>query len=237
MAILSYGKPLIELAPVDIDGNIGRWFAIDTPKENTSNLETSAGDKTEYIEEGGGLVDSYQKKSKYTLKFELFGKKGKTKPIKDNNGVITQNYAARITPEDPSTLGLFMPRCSASCDETWSTQDGILWKYSFDGLLSPDYEEIYDNFTPTELLRTSDNYVAFSATEEEDKEVTCEVGAGATLSITKEEDMSWVTASAEGGKVTISVSANTTGEKRVGWLTITDGQRTAELKVIQSASK
>lgn len=235
MAILNVGKPKIELAPVDIDGNIGKWFTIDTPKEGTTTLETSAGDKTEYVEEGGGLVDSYQKKSKYSLKFELFGKKNKTKPILDNNGVITQNYAIRVTPEDETCYGIFIPRCSASCEETWSAQDGLLWKYSFDGLLSPDYEEIMDYFKPNLLLHGSDNFVTFGAAEEEEQEVSYEIGAGSSLTITKDGESSWVTATADGGDVSISVSANTTGEKRSTFLTISDGTRECDLKVIQSA--
>ena len=58
MAVLSYGKPKIEIAELDADDNMFPWVQIDVPKDGTTSMETQEGDNTEYLEEGGGLVDS-----------------------------------------------------------------------------------------------------------------------------------------------------------------------------------
>ena len=71
---LSVGKNTIWLSKLDKDGNLGKWFMVDTPKEGTSDLSTSEGSKTEYTEEGGGLVDMYQQKSKFPFTIDLFAK-------------------------------------------------------------------------------------------------------------------------------------------------------------------
>ena len=61
--------------------------------------------------EGGDVVDTRRGKNKYVFELEIFVKKGDAKPIEDEDGVIVDNYAVRLTPEDEA--------CK-------------LWKYTFD---------------------------------------------------------------------------------------------------------
>ena len=138
--VINWGKPTLEFAAYtgsSFDAESASWTAFPTPVENTTQLETTAGDKVEAKEEGGGTVDTYQKKSKYAFSFELFVKKGQDKPIEDNDGVISANYAFRLTPEDPTCHGYLVEKASVSILETFNSQDGSRWKYTFDALV-PD---------------------------------------------------------------------------------------------------
>jgi len=136
MAVLSWGKPKVEIGKVTVNGDAPTtWTALPDIVQNTAKLNTEQGNKTEAIAEGGGIVDTRVDKSKYTLELELFVKKGDTKPIADEDGIITDNYAVRLTPEDKETTGFIMDKTNVSCMETWSSADGGRWKYTFAGLL------------------------------------------------------------------------------------------------------
>ena len=134
MAVLSWGKPKLEIKTVDG----GSWTEITVPiKQGTATLETEAGEKTEALEEGGGMVDVRYAKSKYTFTFGLYAKKGASKPISDEDGLVTTNYALRLTPEDSTTPGFIMNKANVSVQDTWNSTDGGLWVYTFSAL-KPD---------------------------------------------------------------------------------------------------
>jgi hypothetical protein len=147
MAVLNWGKPKIEIALLGADGTPGAWTEVDTPKQDTTQLTTEKGDKKEALEEGGGVVDAKYNKSKYSLVFQLFAKKGKTKPIMDDDGVVLGNYAVRITPEDPTATGWQMMKCNVSVVDTWSAEEGQLWEYTFDGLVPDGGGKILQEYT------------------------------------------------------------------------------------------
>lgn len=236
MAVLSYGKPKIEIAELDADDNMSPWVQIDVPKDGTTSMETQEGDNTEYLEEGGGLVDSYRKASKYSLAFELYAKKGFQKPIADVNGVVTKNYAVRLTPEDPETYGFILYKCSVSCVETHTVADGMMWKYTFYGLVAKGKTEIMDIFVGANNINTDKNYVSFSASADSTgQDVVAEVGATDTLTATSSE--SWATAKIgdDGKTVTVTVTANSTTEKREATVALTTAGKTGSFKVLQAA--
>lgn len=133
MAVLSWGKPLIEFGVSTNGAQASTWTAFDTPKEDSTQLTTTEGDKIEAKEEGGAVVDSKRKASSYTLVFDLFAKKGFTKPIPDVDGVVAGDYSVRLTPEDPTVEGFVMDCCSVSVQEIWNSQDGKLIRYTFEG--------------------------------------------------------------------------------------------------------
>ena len=136
MSILSWGKPKVEVAPY-VNGALPStpsWSELSEIQQGTAQLETEQGEKTEALEEGGGVVDVRYGASKYTFTLSLFIKKGLTKPIADNDGVVTNNYAVRLTPEDTAAHGFILPKCSVSLQETWSSADGGLWTYTFSAL-------------------------------------------------------------------------------------------------------
>lgn len=135
MSTLSWGKPTIEFAPATADGTPPtQWKTMPEIVTDTTKLNSEQGEKKEAIAEGGEVVDVRYSKSKYSLEFELFVKKGDDKPIEDEDGVILGSYAVRLSPEDPSCHGFCMDKTSVTVLETWSSADGSRWKYTFSGL-------------------------------------------------------------------------------------------------------
>lgn len=150
MALLTWGKPKIEIVKIGADGSAPEeeWKETDNPVENTTKLNTEQGDKKEAKAEGGEIVDVRVGKSKYTLEFELYAAKGKTKPIEDEDGVVLDNYAVRLTPEDASLPGFIIDNASVSVIDTFDTENGTKWKYTFNAL-KPKAGKILKSYTAT----------------------------------------------------------------------------------------
>lgn len=137
MAVLTWGEPVLEICELDDKGAIPSsptWKELPEIVQGTAQLSTEDGEVTEALDEGGAIVDSRTKKSKYSFACELFVKKGDTKPIEDEDGVVTKNYAIRLTPEDSTLKGWILPKTSVSVKTTWSSTDGTRWAYTFKGL-------------------------------------------------------------------------------------------------------
>ena len=136
MAVLNWGSPKIEFTKTT-NGKPAinaTWSLMPDIVEGTTILETTAGDKTEAKNEAGEVVDTRIAKSSYSLTFEVFKKKGESKPIDDVDGVIKDNYAVRVTPEDPTCEGFIFYNASVSCVESYTAADGTRWAYTFDAL-------------------------------------------------------------------------------------------------------
>lgn len=136
MATLSWGKPTVETVKL-INGEIPTeavWIKFPEIKTGTAKLTTTKGNKVEAIAEGGEIVDVRYEKNKYLFECEIFVQKGLTKPIQDDDGIISDAYAIRLTPEDETTEGFIIKNTSVACEENWTAADGKIWKYTFDGL-------------------------------------------------------------------------------------------------------
>lgn len=136
MSKLSWGKPTVEFTKSEngAPGASASWTKFPEIKENTAKLTPTKGNKTEATEEGGDLVDARYGKNKYAFELEVFVKKGDVRPIEDEDGLVVDNYAVRLTPEDETCEGFLMENCAVSVEESWSSADGKLLKYTFDGL-------------------------------------------------------------------------------------------------------
>lgn len=131
MAILSWGKLKIETTPSE-NGEPksgATWKVLDTPKNGTTKIETTAGNVVEALEEGGGVVDSRTEVNKFQLEFDLFVKKGVAAPFTDVDGVIPGEHAFRITPEDPKAVGYVINRAQVSVQESYTSADGGILHY------------------------------------------------------------------------------------------------------------
>lgn len=151
MAVLNWGKPTIEYVKY-VDGKFPAepvWQTMPTAVEGTVTVETAEGEKKEAKEEGGAVIDSYTSKSSFTLSFELFEKKGETKPIEDEDGVILENYAFRIIPEDKSNNGYIMKKTSVTFMQTYNAADGGRWKYTVNAL-KPDEGKMFERYIDVE---------------------------------------------------------------------------------------
>lgn len=129
MSVLSWGKCLIEITTSTNGSPNEPWKPIDTPKEGTTHITPTAGTETTATEEGGDLVDVRYGKTTYTLEFDLFVKKGGTRPFEDVDGIISGEHAFRITPEDEECEGSQIDRSVVRCEESYTTADGKLLHY------------------------------------------------------------------------------------------------------------
>lgn len=136
MAKLKWGKPKIE-ACLLVDGTVPanpNWIELPNIVENSTKLSTTEGSTVEAPIEGGAIIASRKAANKYTLECELYANDSATKPIADVDGVVTGEYAVRITPEDSTLKGKIMDKTSVSVTETFDAAIGEKWKYTFAGL-------------------------------------------------------------------------------------------------------
>lgn len=125
---------IIKLVDGEIPSSSPQWTALDNPVQGSTTLETDEGDVTEANGEGGELVDAYIAASTYRLSLQLFAKRDAEKPIEDEDGVILDEYAIRLTPEDDTLPGFMLPRCRVSVVDTYTAADGERWQYTFRAL-------------------------------------------------------------------------------------------------------
>lgn len=131
MAILSWGKCSLKHTD-SIDGEPGasaEWTDLDTPKKDSTQLTTTAGEETLAQEEGGDIVDARYGAASYELSFDIYVKKGKARPFEDIDGVITGEHALRVTPEDTACEGIQIDRCILRVEESYTTADGKTLHY------------------------------------------------------------------------------------------------------------
>lgn len=129
MSVLSWGKCTIEHA-VSENGapksDSGSWTAIDTPKEDTTKLTATAGTEKTANEEGGETVDAMFTANSYQFEFDIFVKKGGTRPFTDKDGPVEGEYAFRVTPQDETCEGFQIDRAILRVEDSYATADGIL---------------------------------------------------------------------------------------------------------------
>ncbi len=128
--ILSWGKPTIQKATSTNGAMTGSWTAIDTPKEDSTQLQSSTGDNVEAKEEGGDLVDVMFKKNTYTLEFDIFVKKGGSLPFSDTDGIVAGEWAIKVIPEDDQCVGIQIDRATVRAETNYTSQDGITVHYT-----------------------------------------------------------------------------------------------------------
>lgn len=214
--VISWGKCTIEWAYSVNGAPSGAWTAIDTPKEDSTQLNATAGDKTEAKEEGGGVVDTRYGKPSWELVFDLFAKKNGQKPWVDSDGMIEGDLALRVIPEDGDCIGIRIDRCNIHCEDSYTTADGILWHY-----------------VASCVKPASGNTIKYTNT-----------GAGATLNISA-TSVSIQAAASSTGTVTITGATSTNIQTEITfidtgttspWLTAATAQSSADVTVTFTAT-
>lgn len=134
MSVLSWGKPTIKYATSTNGAPSEQWTELDTPKIDSTNLETTEGDSKEAKEEGGAVVDAVYDVADYTLKFTLFVKKvdgGEFQtPLSPVNGKVNGEYAFQVIPEDPQCSGIQIDKSRVTVLTTYNSNDGIELTYT-----------------------------------------------------------------------------------------------------------
>lgn len=132
---ISWGQPKIEVKKLGTEP--GEWQKFATPVEGTTQLTTTQGDKMEAKIEGGENEAVKYKKNTYQLAFNVRQVPERTDPIVDNDGIVTDEYAVRVTPENPEALGVQIDRTSVNVQKTYDAENGLVKVYTFD-VLKPE---------------------------------------------------------------------------------------------------
>lgn len=164
MAVVSWGAPTLQFLPVTAGGTApdsGSWAGksglIEIPGddllEGSSQLETAEGDERTIKNEKGVDVDSMRRPSSYTFTTSIIKTKAYQSKFASVNGVVEQNYAMRLIPEDSTTIGFEMRLVSVSTAKGWNAEQGSLENLTIRGLKpnfrnDTDYEICKDFVQP-----------------------------------------------------------------------------------------
>lgn len=132
MSNLSWGKPRIFVK--DLDAESPSWKELNTPVEDSTELQSAKGDKLEAPIEGGENEEVKYKDSKHTVAYNIRKFKGREVPIPNKNGVAPHHFAFCLQPEDPTNIGFLIEKTSVSVDDTFTTADGAIWAIEHEAL-------------------------------------------------------------------------------------------------------
>ena len=134
---LSWGKCTIFIKDLGTDN--AKWKKLATPVEDSTNLASTQGDKLEAKIEGGENEAVKYKKNTYQLTYNIRKAQGCNQPMANTDGVVKNEYAVLLLPEDASTDGFYIERTSANIQDNFTTAEGAIWQVTHDAL-SPSTE-------------------------------------------------------------------------------------------------
>lgn len=140
MAVIGWGKPRIFIK--DLDTPSSKWKEVPVPVENSTQLTATKGDKQEAKVEGGENEDVRYTKNTYALSYQIRVAKGKTMPFKHNDGIIANNYAVAVQPEDETVPGIMIAKSTVSAEDSFTSQDGGMITYTHDALKSESGNQV-----------------------------------------------------------------------------------------------
>ena len=132
MSKLSWGKPRIFIK--DLDTNGANWVELNTPVENSTELQPTKGDKIEAPIEGGQVEDVKYKASKYAVVYNIRKLKGRSVPIPHKDGVVEKNYGFMLMPEDGTNIGFYIEKTTVSVDDNFTCEEGAAWNIQHDAI-------------------------------------------------------------------------------------------------------
>jgi len=165
MAVLGWGKCRILVK--NLEKSDAKWKELPTPAENTTALSVTKGDKKEAKLEGGETEDVRYNKNAYALAYSIRAAKGRKRPFTDEDGLITDNYAVAVVPEDPTCIGLMIDKSRVSVEDGFSTDEGGIWTYTHDALKPASGKMC--KWGTINVTGTGDNISAVTITEAEDE--------------------------------------------------------------------
>jgi hypothetical protein len=142
---LKWGKMAIQYALLPSDDTDLTWLNMLTPVQDSFAFNVEDGEKLEAFIEGGERVAVRRDNSKYSFEFDVHVGSN-AKPIADDDGIISGEYALRVIPENTSLPGFLMPRCSVSVQETFTSKEGHKVKYTFEAL-KPETGKMLEEYT------------------------------------------------------------------------------------------
>ena len=149
MAVLNWGEcDLFHATCVD-GAPSGEWTELPTPKQDSTELSTDAGDDMTATEEGGAIVDYMPGKNTYTLEWDEFVKKGKEPSFEDDDGVIDGEHSFRIEAQDKDCPAIQIDRAVLRVEDSYNTSDGQLRHYVAKAL-KPASGKTIKSYVPSE---------------------------------------------------------------------------------------
>ena len=228
MAVLSWGKPRIQKCASVAGAPDGNWVDLDTPKQDTTKLTTTAGQEVTANEEGGDVVDVRSGKNTYSLEFDQFVKKGVARDFEDEDGLVPGDFAIRLIPEDEATEGLLIERATIRVEESYSSTDGKL-RHVVVKAVKPATGKTLKPYTHNGLTVSLRDLFFTSAADNTGKSITVTSTANPSASSSER----WATVETAGKTVKVKVEANTSGKLRKAVVTITADGKSALIEVTQ----
>lgn len=149
MAVLNWGECDLKHATSTDGTPTGEWDELPTPKEDSTQLTTTAGTEKTATEEGGALVDYLPGKNTYQLEWDEFVKKGEEPSFEDNDGVITGEHAFRVEAQDKDCPAIQIDRAVLRVEDSYTTADGQLRHYVARAL-KPKTGKTIKSYVPSE---------------------------------------------------------------------------------------
>ncbi|MDR1223689.1 MAG: hypothetical protein LBL07_12560 [Tannerella sp.] len=128
-----WGKMTVQIARLTA-GVAGAFTDVFTPVQGSFALNVEEGNKLEAFIEGGERIASRKDANKYTLEFQVYLGGDLAKPIEDVDGVISDEYAIRVIPENAALEGFLMGRTAVSVIESFTAEEGHRATYTFEAL-------------------------------------------------------------------------------------------------------
>lgn len=139
---IGWGRPTIKVKKIsEVEGS---YSELPTPVENSTNLETTQGEKMEAKIEGGDNEAVKYKANTYELSFrirEAPEKAEKLKVISDKDGVVNDEFAVQVIPENEKAIGVQIDRASVNVQTSYSSEEGVVKTYTFSALKPSDGSE------------------------------------------------------------------------------------------------
>jgi hypothetical protein len=132
MSNLAWGKPRIFVKDLDVE--TPSWKELNTPVQDSTELQPTKGDKMEAPIEGGENEEVKFKDSTYAVVYNIRKYKGRQVPIANKNGVASHHYAFCLMPEDGTNIGFYIESTTVSVDDTFTANDGAIWAIQHDAL-------------------------------------------------------------------------------------------------------
>ena len=128
---IAWGKPGIYIRKVTDP----RWIKIPTPVKDSTQLTPTKGDKTEAQVEGGEAEAVRHNANSYELAYALRLAAGRTMPIPHVNGIVSDEYAVVVVPENASVPGPYIERSEVTVEDPINAADGSNWLHTHSCLI------------------------------------------------------------------------------------------------------
>jgi len=129
---IGWGKCNVIIKDIEEDG--AKWIKLPIPKDGTTQLTPTKGDKMTADIEGGGYEDVKYKESTYELAYTIRRALGRKKPMEDKNGVVAHHYAVFVQPENIKVPGPYIADSAVSLEDPFDTTDGGQLTYTHDAI-------------------------------------------------------------------------------------------------------